>query len=154
MPDRPDDLEVRHALDVPLIPLAEERLTLGDLAAGVAAALDAGVPLDATAEVEPLRRDRRYGRRLQLGWSTPPAPAPGRGALLLRRLRLTLQPMLEYLAADYAVRHDLPDTTLTVAFRPTRAMARLLFGWAATADRTAIRSATRRRYAARRRRPR
>lgn len=83
----PAPVEVRHALDVELAPRSSARITLGDLAAGVAAALEAGVPFDAIADVEPARRDGARGRRLLLAWSTPPAGPPGRGVVLLRRLR-------------------------------------------------------------------
>lgn len=65
---------------------------------------------------------------------------------------VTFAPVLEQAAEHYAVAMDLTrDATITVAFRPSRQMVRLLFGWSATVDRSAVRAATRRRYLARRR---
>lgn len=82
-----DPLEVTHALPITLAPDGRAHLILADLMAGVAAALDAGAPVDARADIDPRRSDRGAGRRLVLSWATTPAPPPGRGLVLLRRLR-------------------------------------------------------------------
>jgi hypothetical protein len=66
---------------------------------------------------------------------------------------LTFEPALADTLDGYAGLQPLPrSATVIVTFRPSRLMVRLLFGWAATVGRTAVRSATRRRYLARRRR--
>lgn len=66
---------------------------------------------------------------------------------------VTFAPVLEEAADHYAAAMDLTrGATITVAYRPTRAMIRLLFGWPATADRTRVRRLSRARARARARR--